>query len=571
MLNRTRGLWLVGLGLALAVLPGLGLRASAAGVVYTSGRPVSPAVAFAPNNYSHLVVWAEDRGTGTGLDLYALRLSATGLPTGAEIPVIVGPGNQSNPALIYNDHLNQFLLVYTDDSADGSGGVPGVPTTVPPPIPGPTSPPLPPPPIPFEIDAPSIAPYSAPNSAHNSASNSASLGATIDTLIDTSTDLDGFDARMADDIRRAQAQGRNAGVLGRLPAMVGADSSPVRESAISLDGENLPLIVRDTATDHAAGASTLDEDTIRRAPAGTSRRLQPPPPPPPGTPAPTATPSGAPPPPVTPGSRDIHGVWLSTFGTRTTVTFPIVTAPSDDTFPDITYNPGAGNQYILVWREVNGVDVSIATMRMRGAGHFFYLDFKRTVVAGGDLGRPSVAAEFGKGEYLVAWSQTPTDEPARDIFGRLMNSNGVPYRAPYALAEGPADQVYPSLASLGTSGGYVLVWEERNAADPPHIKARRLNLNGRPYRSDHRLAAGGPFSFAPDVSTSGAFTTLVVWLDRNAAGDHSILAAEVNRDGRRLGPERLVVQGGAGPGGVTPVAPPAPGPTLPPVPPPPIP
>ncbi len=529
-MNRTRGLLIIALGLALSVLPSIGLRASAAGVVFTSGRPVSPAVAFAPNNYSHLLVWAEDRGTGTGLDLYALRLAASGLPTGVEIPIIVGPGNQSDPALIYNDHLNQFLLVYTDDSGGAPGGVPGAPTAVPPPIPGPTSPPLPPPPIPFALDA-----------------------------TDGLDGLDGFDARMADDVRRAQAEGRNAGILGQLGANDGVnafDSSKVVPSSLSLMGDS----VRRLAVIESDGST-----------AGTSRGFQPPPPPPPGTPAPTATPGGAPPPPVTPGSRDIHGVWLSTYGTRTTITFPIVTAPSDDTFPDITFNPGAGDQYIMVWREVNGVEVSIATMRMRGTGYFFYLDYKRTVVTGGDLGRPTVAAEFSKGEYLVAWSQTPTDEPARDIFGRLMNTNGVPYRASYALADGLPDQVYPSLASLGALGGYVLVWEERNAADPPDIKARRLNLNGRPYRSNNALAGGGPFSFAPDVSTSGAFSTVVVWLDRNAAGDHSILAAEVNRDGRKVGPERLVVQGGAGPSGVTPVIPPVPGPTMPPVPPPPIP
>lgn len=510
----------IALGLALAVLPSLALRASAAGVVFTSGRPVSPAVAFAPNNYSHLLVWAEDRGTGTGLDLYALRLAASGLPTGTEIPIIVGPGNQGDPALIYNDHLNQFLLVYTDDSG-GSGGVPGVPTVVPPPIPGPTSPPLPPPPIPFDAG-----PGIGGGVATDHGDSRAPLA------------LDRADLPVEDVV----AEGVPA--IPAIPAI-------------------LPVLGDVGVAGHSDGAGNPGTTSVRG--------YQPPPPPPPGTPAPTATPGGAPPPPVTPGSRDIYGVWLSTYGTRTTITFPLVTAPSDDTYPDLTFNPGAGDQYVLVWREVNGVDVSIATMRMRGTGYFFYVDAKRTVVTGGDLGRPTVAAEFGKGEYLVAWSQTPTDEPARDIFGRLLNTNGVPYRPAYALAEGPADQVYPSLASLGAFGGYVLVWEEREAADPPDIQARRLNINGRPYRSDNSLAGGGPFSFAPDVSTSGAFSTLVVWLDRNAAGDHSILSAEVNRDGRRIGPERLVVQGGAGPAGVTPVVPPAPGPTMPPIPPPPVP
>ena len=547
MFNRTRGWLIVLFGLALAVLPSVALRASAAGVVFTAGRPVAPAVAFAPNNNSHLLVWAEDKGTGNGLDLFALRLAASGLPTGREIPVIVGPGNQSDPALIFNDRLNQFMLVYTDDTSGTGGGVPGVPTPVPPPIPGPPSPPLPPPPIPL--------------------------------------DLDGTAGREAMDISRALAEGRDAGILGSIDSLndsaIETDfDSTVQSSAQSdepftaqstthsIVTDSMPAVIRDTRTDGGAVAPTLDEETIRRAILGTSRSLQPPPPPPPSTAVPP-TPGAPPPPPVAPGSRDIHGVWLSTYGTRTSITFPIVTAPSDDTFPDITYRPNPGtDQYILAWREVNGVDVALASVRLRGTGHFFYVDFKRTVVTGGDIGRPSVAAEFGKGEYFVAWSQTPKDAAARNVYGRLLNTNGVPYRAAYAVAASAADQVYPSLASLGSSGGYILVWEERNAGDPPDIKTRRLNVNARPYRSHYSLAGGTPFSFAPDVSTSGAFSTLVVWLDRNAAGDHSILSAEINQSGRRLGPERLVVQGGMGPAGVTPVLPPAPGP---PVPPPPVP
>ena len=64
-------------------------------------------------------------------------------------------------------------------------------------------------------------------------------------------------------------------------------------------------------------------------------------------------------------------------------------------------------------------------------------------------------------------------------------------------------------------------------------------------------------------------TLLLVWLDRNAAGDHSVIGAEVTRDGRRVGPERILVQGGTGPGGVTPVPPhgfPSPPPPPPPIP-----
>jgi len=123
------------------------------------------------------------------------------------------------------------------------------------------------------------------------------------------------------------------------------------------------------------------------------------------------------------------------------------------------------------------------------------------------------------------------------------------------LVTGPADQVYPSIASLGSVGGYILTWEERLPGQAPDIRVRRLNRNGVPQGMMFDLAGGTPFSFAPDIASSEAYSTLLVWVDRNAASDQSILGVEVNRDGRRVSPQRTIVQGGSGPGAVTPVVP----------------
>jgi len=501
-----------------AIVPALVASAQGGGPVPTAGKPLAPAVAFANRANTHMLVWAEDKGGGTGLDLYAVRLSATGVRIGSEIEVLVGPGNQSDPGLIYNERLNQFLLVYTDDSG-GAAGDPGRPTPVLPPIPGPTAPPLPPIPMPALPDGLAPGEGGAPDREDSGASA--------------------------------------GGVLVPphvvVPAgSVSTDSEVIGDRAMAFDAEGSPR--SDNEATYVLGEPIGIGSDLPNQP--------PPPPPPPGTPAPTAPPppgatAGPPaPPPVTPGSRDIYGTWLTTYGLRTTNTFAIVSAPSDDTYPDITYyTTGSIDQYVLVWREVNGVDVQIVSSRLRGSGYFFIVDAKRNVVMGADLGRPSIAAEAASGEYLVAWAQTPKDGAERNIHARQLNSNGVPYKPVFALADGVADEVYPSLASLGAFGGYLAVWEQRLPGEPPDIQTRRLNFSGRPYRTSYALAGGAQFSFAPDVATSGATSTLVVWLDRNAAGDHSVLAAEVSRQGRRLGPERVVVSGGMGPGGVTPVVP----------------
>ena len=447
-----------------------GLRGASAATVIPRGRPLAPAVGFASYYNSYLLVWAEDRGGGTGLDLYGIRLTASGIPQGAEVPVVVAPGNQSDPSMVFSQQVGEFLLMYTDDSGGPSGGLPtpGVPLPGTPglPTPGgpaPSTPPVPPPP---------------------------------------------------------------------------------------------PLLALGNGAD---------------AP------LQPTPPPPGATATSTAPIATAGPPAVPADARDIHGIFVTPSGQPISNSFPVINSPADETYPDLAYLPrgGRGDRIGMVWREVTGIEASIHTMEITPIGRNFVLSNKNSVISGGDLGRPTIAAEVPSGAYLVAWSQTPTGESTRDVFARRLNSNAFPYGPPIKIeaSAAPVDDVYPSLGSLEDFGGFVIAWERRDGANAPDIQTRRLNKNGIPYRSNYALAGGPAFSFAPDVASSSSDTTLVVWIDRNAASDHSVMASQINRTGQRRGPEVLVVQGGAGPGPLTPIAPPPNpgGPTAPLPPPPPVP
>ena len=546
-----RALGLAVLGAALS-LPLWSIRGAAqTGPAPSTGRPLTPAIAYAENTNTHLMVWAEDTGSGTGLDLYAMRLSATGLPTGRVIPVIVSAGNQSDPALVFNRRLNEFLLVYTDDAVS-SGVAPTPPGPVQPPIPGtpqPTPPTLPTPnPLLFTGD----------------------LGAAYEAAIEVGLDgeatmLVGPGGRIP--LSSAVAgEGATRSVAGasvvRLSEAAVTSASVIDEpAAMAVDlgtaAKIVPAIVAD-----GSGLLSLAEDTAPNQATATV--------PPPSTPVPggPGNPPGGPGGPVS-GSRDIAGVWLSSYGTIVSNFFTIVSSPGDDTYPDIDFRPGFNtDDYALVWREVVGTDVTLSQMRMRGLGRYFTLDPKRTIVTGVDIGRPSVAADWQGGEWLVVWAETPKDTATRDIFGKRLNSNAFPYRPVFRVVGGAADQTSPTVASVSDQGGYLLSWEERNAADPPDIRIRRLNSNGYPWRPQYALAGGPAFSFAPDLApTRVRAETLIVWLERNAAGDHEIITARLNRDGRRMGPERVIVIGGVG-GGVTPIPPPPnPGqPTPPPLP-----
>jgi hypothetical protein len=490
---------LVALAALIVVLP-LWVHPAEAALVLTNGRPIAPAVAYSPRTNSYLLVWAEDRGVGTGLDLYAARTTTTGIVAGSAVPFVVAPGDQSEPALAWSERMDSFLVVYSQTGSAIAGPTPGLPTPGTPSTPGPTptsgtpppfqTPPGPPVPFTFAFDG--------------------VTGASGDT-----------------------------GALQPPP-------TPPLPPTTQPPTPSLPT----------PGPSPTPVNTTV---------------PPPGTPSPT--PPVPQPPPSAPGQRDIYGTWSSESGLRLTETFPIIASPADETYPSLAYHRrGNFDVWALVWREVTGTDASISGIELTGYSHFLTITSSKSLIAtGSDHGRPSVALE-PTGEYVAVWSETPKGATSRDVFARRLNSNVFPRGKPITIVEGKDDMVHPSVASVGSGEGFVVAWEQRASGQPPDIRMRRLNKSGIPLRSEYNIAAGPPFSFSPNVPTTDRVTRLLVWVDRNAASDHSVLGVEINRDGRPLGPTRTLVQGGAGPGAVTPVVPPAPFPTTPPLPPyPPIP
>ncbi len=477
-----------GLAVLVVALWPAGIPPARAAIIQTTGRPLAPAIAFSPRTNSYLLVWAEDRGLGTGLDLYATRLTNTGLAVGAALPLVMEPGNQSDPALAWSELQGTFLVFYTNDAS------PPGPT---PPVPIPVTPGLPPP---FPTSPPPI-----------------------------------------------PLSGKLAG--GLWP--VGLH----RQNIIQQPTFPPPTFPPPVTPGPTAGPTALPT-------YGVTPSITP-------IPTPATTPANPPAPPISaPGSRDIYAVWVADGGQVLSRTFPVITSPADDTFPAVAYRPAMPyDLWSLVWREVTGTTVAIKSMRLTGYGSYLAITGSPSIVtSGGDQGRPSVAIE-ASGEGLVVWSETPSGAAARDIRGRRINLNAYPIGPFLDITSDPHDQVYPTVASLGEAGGYLVAWENRESGAPPDIRLRRLNTNGIPLRLVYEVAGGPPFSFSPNLPSSDRSTRLLVWLDRNAASDHSILGTEVNRDGRRTGPERVLVAGGSGPAGVTPALPPAPFPTLPPLPP----
>jgi hypothetical protein len=533
-----RGRHLLGIGGLVAALAVATSSAFAAPIAAT-GRPIAPAIGYASQFNTYLIVWAEDRNLGTGLDLYATQVTATGIVVGREVVLVQAPGDQSDPAISYNSRVGDYLIAYT--TTGGPQATPSVEIPIPG-TPNAPTPDLPPPPGP-----PFAEPVSHGPDGFTIFSGEAQHLSS--EAVDPSESP--LPAGARDALRALALQGKSAvgGVI------VGPGINP---QGARFDTGNL---------DSYSGPRPLQTQPPLPTPGDPGTAL---PPPPPG---PTTVPPVQPPPSSAPGSRDIYGIWVSRNGFPVTNGFPIIASPADDTFPALAYRAlPSFDQWVLVWRDVTGTTVNLRTVELAGYGR--YMTFGsgvNSIVSGGDHSRPSVAAG-ATGEFLVAWSQTQTGKIDRDVVGRRLNSNGFPYGTFLKLADSDADETYPAVGAQTDTGDYLLAWESRVQGQDPDIRVRRLNRNGIPLRAAYEVAGGGPFSFSPALPSSvNRPTVLLTWLDRNSSTDHSILGAEVTRDGRRVGPERLIVVGGSGPSGVTPVAPPPGFPTPPAPPPPPVP
>lgn len=91
----------------------------------TSGE-WTPAVAWNQTANEYLVVWSDERNNSTrGYDVYGRRVSAAGVPVGADFR-ISGPGAtdyESDPAVAWSQMTNQYLVVWSDGRSGAARGL----------------------------------------------------------------------------------------------------------------------------------------------------------------------------------------------------------------------------------------------------------------------------------------------------------------------------------------------------------------------------------------------------------------------------------------------------------------
>lgn len=84
----------------------------------THGARSAPAVAYNPAQQEFLVAWSELQDGADGSDVWIQRVASTGFARGSARRVAGGPGDQSDPALVYNGAREEYLLVWSDNKRD---------------------------------------------------------------------------------------------------------------------------------------------------------------------------------------------------------------------------------------------------------------------------------------------------------------------------------------------------------------------------------------------------------------------------------------------------------------------
>ena len=141
---------------------------------------------------------------------------------------------------------------------------------------------------------------------------------------------------------------------------------------------------------------------------------------------------------------------------------------------------------------------------------------------------PRVAYDRLNQRYLVVWydqRNTFLSTSAGDIYGRLVNGNGLLSGDEIAISQANNEQLYPDVAYSPSSQRYLVSWmdrrDEENASGD--VYGQMIDQNGTLQSGDFIISSGsGGTQFFPAVHSAIAYDNtldrfFVVWIDwRNA-------------------------------------------------------
>lgn len=208
-----------------------------------------------------------------------------------------------------------------------------------------------------------------------------------------------------------------------------------------------------------------------------------------------------------------------------------ISASASCRYPRVAYNPCSG-EYIVVWEDHSGGDADIWGARVSADGYVQVL-FEVTAQVGLDEREPRLAVDTCSGDFLVVWDEESAGGDT-NIACQLYDENAAAVTGVVLLCDNIANQQSADVAYNSDDGEYLVVWMDARNGDYD-IYGRIVDSAGVPVTSEIPVCDDPADQFFPSVAYSTYQNLyLVVWEDYRY-GDSGIYARRVDHCGALLG------------------------------------
>jgi len=157
----------------------------------------------------------------------------------------------------------------------------------------------------------------------------------------------------------------------------------------------------------------------------------------------------------------------------------------------------------------------------------------------GDELAPAVA--FGGEVFMVVWEYAYSSVD-HDVYLRLVSPTGTPEGVSIGVVTSALWEGSPAVAHSGSSGNFLVVWEQVNAEGDWDIVGQRYDVDGSAVGSLLEIATGTSEQRRPVVAWGGG-RWLVVWEDQVTAVINDLRGLLLEDDGTVIGSELVVASG----------------------------
>jgi len=202
------------------------------------------------------------------------------------------------------------------------------------------------------------------------------------------------------------------------------------------------------------------------------------------------------------GNYDIEGRRVSANGSVFATEYAICTETGDQTNPDVSVNPAAGGDFLIVWEDGRAAADRIYGTRLYDTTWFLGTEFVISAHATEARTNPAVAFSPDADEWLVVFERDASSDS--QIVGRRVTSAGAVTGANFGICGDAEDQTEPAVAYNTDNDQFLVVWRDERDAATTDIYGRRVASGGGTAGAVFAINAASGTQFGPAVAASPA-------------------------------------------------------------------